>query len=87
LREWSWDPLMALLYRPLNDPLQIYLAYRSLYSVVTGHPIRWAKVPRVGDPFPRSAVGPSAAVEQEKLAAAYAGDEHPVLVSGGHRTP
>ncbi len=49
LREWSLDPLTALFYRFLNDPLQIYLAIRSMYSVVTGRAVAWGKVPRYGD--------------------------------------
>jgi biofilm PGA synthesis N-glycosyltransferase PgaC len=49
LREWSWDPLTAVFYRLLNDPLQIYLAVRSMFSVITGRAVAWGKVPRYGD--------------------------------------
>lgn len=49
LREWSWDPLTAVFYRFLNDPLQIYLAFRSMFSVITGRAVAWGKVPRYGD--------------------------------------
>jgi hypothetical protein len=49
LREWSWDPLTAVFYRFLNDPLQIYLAVRSMFSVMTGRAVAWGKVPRYGD--------------------------------------
>jgi biofilm PGA synthesis N-glycosyltransferase PgaC len=49
LREWSWDPLTAVFYRFLNDPLQIYLAARAMFSVMTGRAVAWGKVPRYGD--------------------------------------
>lgn len=49
LREWSLDPLTAVFYRFLNDPLQIYLAFRSMFSVITGRTVAWGKVPRYGD--------------------------------------
>mgnify|MGYP001793667361 FL=1 len=49
LREWSWDPLTAVFYRFLNDPLQIYLAVSSMFSVITGRAVAWGKVPRYGD--------------------------------------
>lgn len=49
LREWSWDPFTALFYRLLNDPLQLYLAWRSLYAVISGRGVGWNKVARVGD--------------------------------------
>jgi biofilm PGA synthesis N-glycosyltransferase PgaC len=49
LREWSWDPVTAVFYRFLNDPLQIYLAVRSMFSVTTGRAVSWGKVPRYGD--------------------------------------
>jgi len=41
LREWTWDPVTAVFYRFLNDPLQVYLAYRTLFAVVTGRLIGW----------------------------------------------
>ncbi len=41
LREWSWDPVTALFYRFINDPLQIYLAYRTLFAVLTGRLVSW----------------------------------------------
>lgn len=41
LREWSWDPVTAVFYRFINDPLQIYLAYRVVFAVVTGRLISW----------------------------------------------
>lgn len=41
LREWSWDPLTAVFYRFINDPLQIYLAYRTLLAIVTGRLVSW----------------------------------------------
>jgi hypothetical protein len=49
VREWSWDPVTAVFYRFLNDPLQIYLAVRSMFSVTTGRAVSWGKVPRYGD--------------------------------------
>ena len=49
LREWSWDPLTAVFYRFINDPLQIYLAYRTVFAVLTGRLVSWkgTRVPRV----------------------------------------
>jgi cellulose synthase/poly-beta-1,6-N-acetylglucosamine synthase-like glycosyltransferase/peptidoglycan/xylan/chitin deacetylase (PgdA/CDA1 family) len=41
LREWSWDPLTAVFYRFINDPLQVYLAYRTVFAVLTGRLISW----------------------------------------------
>ena len=41
LREWSWDPLTALFYRFINDPLQIYLAYRTVFAIATGRLVSW----------------------------------------------
>lgn len=41
LREWSWDPLTAVFYRFINDPLQIYLAYRTTFAIVTGRLVTW----------------------------------------------
>jgi biofilm PGA synthesis N-glycosyltransferase PgaC len=41
LREWSWDPLTAVFYRFINDPLQVYLAYRVVFAMVTGRLISW----------------------------------------------
>ncbi len=55
LREWSWDPLTAVFYRFLNDPLQVYLALRSIFSVLTGRAVAWGKVPRYGDDAGRMA--------------------------------
>jgi cellulose synthase/poly-beta-1,6-N-acetylglucosamine synthase-like glycosyltransferase/peptidoglycan/xylan/chitin deacetylase (PgdA/CDA1 family) len=41
LREWSWDPLTAVFYRFINDQLQVYLAYRSVFAVMTGRLVSW----------------------------------------------
>jgi biofilm PGA synthesis N-glycosyltransferase PgaC len=41
LREWSWDPLTAIFYRFINDPLQMYLAYRTVFAVMTGRLVSW----------------------------------------------
>ena len=41
LREWSWDPLTAVFYRFINDPLQVYLAYRTVFAVLTGRLVSW----------------------------------------------
>jgi cellulose synthase/poly-beta-1,6-N-acetylglucosamine synthase-like glycosyltransferase/peptidoglycan/xylan/chitin deacetylase (PgdA/CDA1 family) len=41
LREWSWDPLTAVFYRFINDPLQVYLAYRTVFAIATGRLISW----------------------------------------------
>ena len=41
LRDWSWDPLTAVFYRFINDPLQIYLAYRTVFAVLTGRLVSW----------------------------------------------
>ena len=41
LREWTWDPVTAVFYRFLNDPLQVYLAYRTLFAMLTGRLIGW----------------------------------------------
>jgi cellulose synthase/poly-beta-1,6-N-acetylglucosamine synthase-like glycosyltransferase/peptidoglycan/xylan/chitin deacetylase (PgdA/CDA1 family) len=41
LREWAWDPVTAVFYRFINDPLQIYLAYRTLFAMLTGRLIGW----------------------------------------------
>jgi cellulose synthase/poly-beta-1,6-N-acetylglucosamine synthase-like glycosyltransferase/peptidoglycan/xylan/chitin deacetylase (PgdA/CDA1 family) len=41
LREWSWDPVTAVFYRFINDPLQIYLAWRTLFALATGRLIGW----------------------------------------------
>lgn len=41
LREWSWDPVTAVFYRFLNDPLQVYLAYRTLFAMLSGRLIGW----------------------------------------------
>ncbi|HET9080785.1 MAG TPA: polysaccharide deacetylase family protein [Trebonia sp.] len=50
LREWSWDPLTAVFYRFINDPLQIYLAWRTVLAVLTGRLISWkgTRVARIG---------------------------------------
>lgn len=36
LREWSWNILLAVLYRFTNDPLQFYIAYRTWFAMFTG---------------------------------------------------
>jgi cellulose synthase/poly-beta-1,6-N-acetylglucosamine synthase-like glycosyltransferase/peptidoglycan/xylan/chitin deacetylase (PgdA/CDA1 family) len=41
LREWAWDPVTAVFYRFINDPLQVYLAYRTLFAMLTGRLIGW----------------------------------------------
>jgi biofilm PGA synthesis N-glycosyltransferase PgaC len=41
LREWSWDPLTAVFYRFINDPLQAYLAYRTVFAIATGRLVSW----------------------------------------------
>lgn len=41
LREWSWDPLTAVFYRFINDPLQVYLAYRTVFAIATGRLVSW----------------------------------------------
>ena len=51
LREWSWRTLStAVFYRFINDPLQIYLAWRTLFAVATGRLIGWkgTRAQRVG---------------------------------------
>ncbi|MGE5290589.1 MAG: polysaccharide deacetylase family protein, partial [Micromonosporaceae bacterium] len=60
LREWSWDPLTAVFYRFINDPLQIYLAYRTVFAVLTGRLVSWkgtrvARIQAAGDGRPLKA--------------------------------
>ncbi|HUY45665.1 MAG TPA: polysaccharide deacetylase family protein [Streptosporangiaceae bacterium] len=60
LREWSWDPVTALFYRFINDPLQIYLAYRTVFAVLTGRLVSWkgtrvARIVAAGDGTPLKA--------------------------------
>lgn len=69
LKEWSWDPLTAIFYRFLNDPLQIYLAVRSLYAVFTGQAIAWGGVPRYGDDAGRIAQLAAAPAAKERVLA------------------
>ncbi len=61
LREWSWDPVTAVFYRFVNDPLQVYLAYRVVFAMMTGRLISWrgTRVARIrmpaGDGLPKAA--------------------------------
>jgi peptidoglycan/xylan/chitin deacetylase (PgdA/CDA1 family)/cellulose synthase/poly-beta-1,6-N-acetylglucosamine synthase-like glycosyltransferase len=60
LREWSWDPVTAVFYRFINDPLQIYLAYRTLFAMLTGRLIGWkgtrvTRIPATADEAPLQA--------------------------------
>ncbi len=60
LREWSWDPVTAVFYRFINDPLQIWLAYRVVFAMVTGRLISWrgtraARIPVAADGSPARA--------------------------------
>ena len=41
LREWSWDPLTAVFFRFINDPLQVYLGYRTVFAIATGRLVSW----------------------------------------------
>jgi biofilm PGA synthesis N-glycosyltransferase PgaC len=57
LREWSWDPVTAVFYRFLNDPLQIYLAWRTVFAMLTGRLIGWkgtrvTRIPAIADDIP-----------------------------------
>ena len=57
LREWTWDPVTAVFYRFINDPLQVYLAYRTLFAMLTGRLIGWhgtrvTRFPAVADDTP-----------------------------------
>ena len=52
MREWM-NPLNAIWYRIINDPLQIYLAVTCWTKVLTGNvqPRKiWAKLERQGEP-------------------------------------
>jgi cellulose synthase/poly-beta-1,6-N-acetylglucosamine synthase-like glycosyltransferase/peptidoglycan/xylan/chitin deacetylase (PgdA/CDA1 family) len=52
MREWM-NPLTAIWYRIINDPLQIYLAVTCWYKVLSGNvqPKKiWSKLPRQGQP-------------------------------------
>ena len=52
MREWM-NPLTAIWYRIINDPLQIYLAVTCWYKVLSGNvqPKKiWSKLPRQGEP-------------------------------------
>jgi biofilm PGA synthesis N-glycosyltransferase PgaC len=49
LREWSWDPVVALYFRPINDTIQLYVACRSIKAILLGRSVGWGSVPRVGD--------------------------------------
>jgi len=57
LREWAWDPVTAVFYRFLNDPLQVYLAWRTLFAMLTGRLIGWkgtrvTRIPAIADDEP-----------------------------------
>ena len=57
LREWTWDPVTAVFYRFINDPLQVYLAYRTLFAMLTGRLIGWTgtrvtRSPTIADDTP-----------------------------------
>ena len=52
MREWM-NPLTAIWYRIINDPLQMYLAITCWYKVLSGNvqPRKiWSKLPRQGEP-------------------------------------
>jgi len=52
MREWM-NPLTAIWYRIINDPLQMYLAVTCWYKVLSGNvqPRKiWSKLPRQGTP-------------------------------------
>jgi len=46
------DPVTAVFYRFINDPLQIYLAYRVVFAMATGRLISWrgTRAARVATP-------------------------------------
>jgi hypothetical protein len=58
MREWM-NPLTAIWYRIINDPLQMYLAVTCWYKVLSGNVQSrgkiWAKIPRQGVPQAESA--------------------------------
>ena len=57
MREWM-NPLTAIWYRIINDPLQIYLAVTCWYKVLSGNVQSrkiWSKIPRQGVPQAGSA--------------------------------
>ena len=77
MREWM-NPLTAIWYRIINDPLQIYLAVTCWYKVLSGNVQSrkiWSKIPRQGIPQGGSA---SAANSQPKLVAAGRSPRHQV---------
>jgi peptidoglycan-N-acetylglucosamine deacetylase len=66
MREWM-NPLTAVWYRIINDPLQVYLAVTCWYKVLSGNVQSrkiWAKIPRHGVP---QAAGTSVTRLQPKL--------------------
>jgi cellulose synthase/poly-beta-1,6-N-acetylglucosamine synthase-like glycosyltransferase/peptidoglycan/xylan/chitin deacetylase (PgdA/CDA1 family) len=77
MREWM-NPLTAIWYRIVNDPLQIYLAVTCWYKVLSGNVQSrkiWSKIPRQGIPQEESA---SSANMQPKLVAAGRSPRHQV---------
>jgi cellulose synthase/poly-beta-1,6-N-acetylglucosamine synthase-like glycosyltransferase len=47
--EWSWARFFTCLYyRPLNDSLQVYVAWYGLWAFATGEIPGWTKPPRIG---------------------------------------
>ena len=77
MREWM-NPLTAIWYRIINDPLQIYLAVTCWYKVLSGNVQSrkiWSKIPRQSIPQGGSA---SAANLQPKLVAAGRSPRHQV---------
>ena len=65
LREWSWNLPLAVLYRFINDPLQIYISYRTWYAIVTGQLVPFFrpnrhKSPAAGPQLPAVVTRPAA---------------------------
>jgi cellulose synthase/poly-beta-1,6-N-acetylglucosamine synthase-like glycosyltransferase/peptidoglycan/xylan/chitin deacetylase (PgdA/CDA1 family) len=84
MREWM-NPLTAIWYRIINDPLQIYLAVTCWYKVLSGNVQSrkiWSKIPRQGTPQEESA---SATNLQPKLVAAGRSPRHQVDDDQGHQ--
>ena len=78
MREWM-NPLTAIWYRIVNDPLQIYLAVTCWYKVLSGNVQSrkiWSKIPRQG--VPQAAASTSTADLQPLLAAAGRSPRHQV---------
>jgi cellulose synthase/poly-beta-1,6-N-acetylglucosamine synthase-like glycosyltransferase/peptidoglycan/xylan/chitin deacetylase (PgdA/CDA1 family) len=97
MREWI-NPLTAVWYRIINDPLQTYLAITCWYKVLSGDVQSrkiWSKIPRHGvphevsasaiklEPRQRALRSPRHQVDDDQVRAAQGTDELVGQVSGG----